>query len=240
MLDTVINPSRQKGEAHITGPVLFFVNPGDAPPIINEARRRQAKKHFLFHSNLFEIPGQPPVFWAGPALGAPAAVMVLEKLIALGCKDILVYGWCGSLVPGLTAGDIFLPTRALCEEGTSAHYPLATGPAPAEDLRRQLADFLRHEGYPVQEGPVWTTDAPFRETRQKVQEYGRQGLMAVDMEFSALSRVAAYRSVNLAAAMLVSDELHHEAWRPIFASKGFKKRSLEIFLALSRFACNVT
>ncbi|MBU4260874.1 MAG: nucleoside phosphorylase [Proteobacteria bacterium] len=240
MSDTVINPSRQKGEVHLTGPVLFFVNPGDAPPIINEARKRQAQKHFLFHSNLFEISGQPPIFWAGPALGAPAAVMALEKLIALGCKDVLVYGWCGSLAPGLTAGDIFLPTWSLSEEGTSAHYPLATGPAADEDLRRQLATFLQQEGYPVQEGPIWTTDAPFRETRQKVQEYGRQGIMAVDMEFSALSTVATYRSVNLAAAMLVSDELHHEAWRPIFASKVFKKKSLEIFLAMSRFACNVT
>jgi len=239
MSDTIIDPSRQKGEAVITGPVLFFVNPGDSARIINEARLLHGKKHFLFYSNLFEIPGQQPIYWAGPALGAPAAVIALEKLIALGCKDVIVHGWCGSLAPSLKAGDIFLPTWALSEEGTSPHYPISTSPAAQEDMRRQLADFLQQNGYAVQEGPIWTTDAPFRETRQKVQQYGRQGIMAVDMEFSALCTVAAYRGVSLTAAMLVSDELYHAAWRPIYASKAFQKKSLEIFLALSRFACNV-
>ncbi|MBU0908754.1 MAG: nucleoside phosphorylase [Proteobacteria bacterium] len=240
MPDTLINPSRQKGEAHITGPVLFFINPGDSSHICNEARKLNGKKHFLFHSNLFEISARPPVFWAGPALGAPAAVMVLEKLIALGCKDVIVYGWCGALVPGLKACDVFLPTRALSEEGTSDHYPLAKPPAAHEAMRLQLACYLHQQGYTVQEGPIWTTDAPYRETRQKVQEYGRQGIMAVDMEFSALCTVAAYRSVNLAAAMLVSDELYHPTWQPVYMSKAFKKKSMETFLALSRFACNIT
>jgi len=239
MSDTVIEPSRLQGEAAITGPVLLFVNPGDSARIIKAARELNGKKHFLFHSNLFEIPGQRPIFWAGPALGAPAAVIALEKLIALGCKDVIVHGWCGSLVAGLQAGAVFLPTWALSEEGTSAHYPLASPPAPHGDLSRQLAKFLRQCGYAVQEGPIWTTDAPYRETRKKVQDYGRRGIMAVDMEFSALSTVAAYRGVNLTAAMLVSDELYHDAWRPIYASKAFQKKSLEIFLALSSFACNV-
>jgi uridine phosphorylase len=240
MSDTVIEPSRQKGEAHITGPVLFFINPGDSARIISEARKLNGKKHFLFHSNLLEIPGRQTIFWAGPALGAPAAVIALEKLIALGCRNVIVHGWCGSLVPSLKAGDIFLPSWALSEEGTSAHYPIATRPAAQEGMRLQLAGFLQENGYAVQEGPIWTTDAPYRETRQKVQEYGRQGIMAVDMEFSALCTVAAYRGVSLAAAMLVSDELYHAAWRPIFTSKAFQKKSMEIFHVLSRFACNVT
>lgn len=240
MTDTVIDPSRQQGEATIAGPVLLFVNPGDASRIISAAKKLNGKQHFLFHSNLLEIPGRQTTFWAGPALGAPAAVMALEKLIALGCTNVIVHGWCGSLAPGLKAGDVFLPTWALSEEGTSAHYPLAAGPAAAQGLRLQLADFLRQSGYAVQEGPIWTTDAPYRETRQKVREYGSRGIMAVDMEFSALCTVAAYRGVSLAAAMLVSDELYHAAWRPIFTSKAFQKKSMEIFHALARFACNVT
>ncbi|MEW6518415.1 MAG: nucleoside phosphorylase [Thermodesulfobacteriota bacterium] len=240
MSDTIIVPCRQPGEPAITSPVLFFVNPGDTSAIISEARRRHGKKHFLFHSNLFEIPGQAPLFWAGPALGAPAAVMVLEKLIALGSSDVIVHGWCGALTPDLAAGEVFLPSQALSEEGTSAHYPVAEKPPAAHaGLRRQLGDFLQHNGYPVKQGPIWTTDAPFRETRQKVEQYGSQGIMAVDMEFAALCTVAAYRGVRLAAVMLVSDELYHPAWRPLYASRSFKQKSLEIFFALSRFACNI-
>jgi uridine phosphorylase len=233
MPDVLITPSRGKGEAAVTGPLLFFVNPGDAPPIVSEAKRRHAKKLFLFHSNLFELLGEPRVYWAGPALGAPAAVLVLEKLIALGARKIIVYGWCGSLVQSLQVGDIFLPTRFLSEEGTSEHYPIAAPPQAHPDLHRQLAMTMATNGHVVKQGPIWTTDAPYRETRQKILEYGRRGIMAVDMEFSALCTVAAFRGVSLAAAMLVSDELFHEPWRPLYQNKAFKKKSMEIFLNLS-------
>ena len=37
------------------------------------------------------------------------AVMALEKLIALGAKNIIVCGWCGSLSQKLKIGDILLP-----------------------------------------------------------------------------------------------------------------------------------
>lgn len=61
---------------------------------------------------------------AGPILGAPQAVLVLEKLIAHGSKTIVVFGWCGSLQSDLKIGDWVLPTSAHSEEGTSTHYPM--------------------------------------------------------------------------------------------------------------------
>lgn len=234
MPDALITPCRGKGEPAITGPVLFFVNPGDAPSIVGEAKRQGAEKHFLFHSNLFALPGEPRCYWAGPALGAPAAVMVLEKLIALGATKIIIYGWCGSLVQSLRAGEIFLPNRAFSEEGTSVHYPVAAPPEPHPDLHRQLAMTLTTHGHTVRQGPIWTTDAPYRETRQKIRDYGQRGIMAVDMEFSALCAVAAFRRVSLAAAMLVSDELFHESWRPLYQNRSFKKKSVAIFRNLAQ------
>ena len=234
MPDALITPCRGKGEPAIAGPVLFFVNPGDAPSIVSEAKRLGAEKRFLFHSNLFALPGEPPLYWAGPGLGAPAAVLVLEKLIALGATKIIIYGWCGSLVQSLRAGDIFLPTRGLSEEGTSVHYPGARPPEANPDLHRQLAMALPAAcGNVIKQGPIWTTDAPYRETRQKIRDYGRRGIMAVDMEFSALCTVAAFRGVSLAAAMLVSDELFHESWRPHYQNKDFKRKSMDVFHMLS-------
>lgn len=234
MTTIIIEPSRRKGEPSLAGPVLFWVNPGDTPFIISAANDRNGLRHFLFHGNLLEIPGpHTPSYWAGPALGAPAAVLALEKLIALGAKNIVVYGWCGSLTSTLRAEQIFLPTWAKSEEGTSAHYP---GPSPSgsdDKLRSQLADFLTTSGYSVQQGPIWTTDAPYRETKDKVDNFAGQGIMAVDMEFSALCRVASFRRVNLAAVMLVSDELWHDKWLAAFQRKSFKKLSRRIFLDLA-------
>ena len=41
--------------------------------------------------------GDQPITLMAPALGAPYAVMVLEKLLVLGARMVLALGWCGSL-----------------------------------------------------------------------------------------------------------------------------------------------
>jgi uridine phosphorylase len=81
---------------------------------------------------------------AGPMMGAPQAVLTVEKLIALGVRRIIVLGWCGSLQPGVRIGDVVLPTGAISEEGTSIHYPLGEGvvPGPSERLWHGLAEAL--------------------------------------------------------------------------------------------------
>ncbi len=86
-----------------------------------------------------------PITLTAPALGAPYAVMVLEKLMVLGARMVLALGWCGSLQSGLSIGDLVLPTTTVSTEGTSRHYPL-DGQPPDPDpglsgvLRRLLSD----------------------------------------------------------------------------------------------------
>jgi len=161
---------------------------------------------------------------AGPILGAPQAVLVLEKLIALGSRVIIVFGWCGSLQSDLAIGDWLLPSSARSEEGTSSHYPMnAANFLPDTDLLGSLQDYCVQNGFSVRAGPVWTTDAPLRETVDKVSGYGREGLLAVDMEMSALFHVAAYRKVRLVGLLVVSDELFTLKWRPGFRTTRFKR-----------------
>ena len=190
-------------------------------------------RHFLFHSNLY-LAQSPPMFWAGPAVGAPMAVICLEKLIALGARRIIVFGWCGSLQPDLGVGELVLPTWAISEEGTSAHYPVAERVESSLRLRRDLKDFFAGRGKKLREGPIWTTDALYRETREKVVRYGAEGILAVDMECSALMQVAAFRQVELAAVLMVSDLLWQDPWQPAFQSKEFRNRSQELVAELFR------
>ena len=80
---------------------------------------------------------------AGPAPGAPYAVMVLEKLIALGVQTVVALGWCGSLKPEVRIGDLIIPESAHSEEGTSGHYPLIEPePQPAAGLCRIMRKLL--------------------------------------------------------------------------------------------------
>ena len=224
-MDILIEPTRAKGEPLLPETGLLLINPGEADYCARLSNNQGDKRSFLFNSKLYCRAAEHPFFWAGPMVGAPMAAMTLEKLIALGGKRFIVYGWCGGLQQSLTVGDLLIPTRAASEEGTSPHYPSEQPPAASQTLRRQLTDHFAAIGVNTVTGPVWTTDAPYRETRQKVTSYAEQGILAVEMEFAALAAVAAFRGVELAAALLVSDELWRQQWTPGFQRKDFRQKN---------------
>jgi uridine phosphorylase len=224
MNEVVVHPSRGKNEPQLPACGILLLNPSEARQATQISGQEGWTRHFLFHSNLY-LAQSPTMFWAGPAVGAPMAVICLEKLIALGAKRIIVCGWCGSLSPDLGVGELVLPTWGLSEEGTSCHYPTAGRSESSPRLRKSLKDFFADTGRELREGPVWSTDALYRETREKVVRYGQDGILAVDMECSALLQVAAFRRVELAAVLMVSDLLWQNPWQPAFQSKEFRKRS---------------
>ncbi len=163
------------------------------------------------------------------------AVLCLEKLIACGAGTLIVMGWCGALQNSLRTGDMVLPTWARSTEGTSSHYPLNQRATTDEGLRQKLASFLQGRFPPPSVGPLWSTDAPYRERRDLIQKFQTEGLLAVDMEFAAVNTVAAFRGIRLAAVMLVSDLLYGQEWHPAFHTKPFKRRSRELVELLFDF-----
>ncbi|MFH1134461.1 MAG: nucleoside phosphorylase [Pseudomonadota bacterium] len=179
----------------------------------------------------------PGLVLAGPMLGAPQAGMVLETLSRRGTKEFFSLGLCGALQPDLTWGDVVVPLTAFSEEGVSACYPLAGPPSPDPGLAGVILDHLRRKNQKFKVGKVWTTDAPFRETREKISRHAADGVLAVDMETSALMTVARFRNLAWAGLMVVSDELWGEKWRPGFQSVELKKglkTAAEIILEAAR------
>ena len=222
--DAVIQPRKGKTDPALGPHALMVVIPRDL------ARLSKLKPMDGFDQGFFKIfrgKGQMEagLSLAGPFLGAPQAVMVMEKIIALGAKRICVFGWCGSLQPELNIGDLAIPVHAIAEEGTSKHYPVGRRkPATDPGLNRILERALEQEGLPFRKGTVWTTDAPYRETASKVKTYREKGVLAVEMEMSALMTLAVYRSVRVSGLLVVSDELFDFKWHRGFSSPHFKKR----------------
>lgn len=172
-----------------------------------------------------EVEGRPVTLTAA-MVGAPAAVMLAEELIACGARRLVSVGYAGSLQPAVSVGSFFIPTACLSEEGTSAHYALSgegtgwageTVPGPSPQLARLLQAACEAEGIQPVTGTVWTTDAPYRELRSKVERYRARGVVGVDMETSALYTLGRFRGVGVCHLLLISDELWHE-WRPAFGS----------------------
>jgi len=160
----------------------------------------------------------------GPLVGAPYAAMVVETLRIWGVEKILFVGWCGAISPRVTSGDIIVPESAMVDEGTSGHYcdPSCRVALPARPLTHQVRLALQHHGAAFHEGAVWTTDAIFRETVAKVKRYQSAGALAVEMEMSAIFTVAAFRGMEAAGTLVVSDELSDYTWKPGFKSPQFK------------------
>ncbi len=164
------------------------------------------------------------IFLTLPFWGAPAAVAGLEVLIAGGGKEFIMAGEAGAISPRLRIGDVLVPTWGLREEGTSYHYvPPNIVPKPDTRLAKTLYDEIKkikgRKKIRVLRGGIWSTDAIFRETEDKVAEYSRHGVLGVDMEATALMTVATYRGARLAVITSISDELYSNQWRRGFNTK---------------------
>jgi purine-nucleoside phosphorylase len=61
----------------------------------------------------------------------------------------------------------------------------------------------------------------------KVRRMAAQGILAVDMEASALYIVGAMRGLRVASLFIVSDELFHP-WRPGFYDRSFRDSAMRI------------
>jgi uridine phosphorylase len=240
--DTVIIESRKGPKERPTAPLAILAcAEADRRRFRQQTTAIAGSSRSAYNSRFFDVShANQPITVAGPILGAPQAVLVLEKLIALGSRVVVVFGWCGSLQSDLKIGDWLLPTSAHSEEGTSKHYPL-TSPQylPDPSLSGRLQDYCESHGFKVQSGPVWSTDAPLRETVAKVRAYGNEGILGVEMEMSALFHVAAYRKIRLAGLLVVSDELSTLKWKPGLTSTRFKRSCSQATEALLDFCANL-
>jgi uridine phosphorylase len=148
-------------------------------------------------------------------LGAPIVAAQAEELIALGAKRLVSIALAGGIQPDLAPGTIVIPQVAIRDEGTSHHYlPPGRDVACDPGLVARLSDSLAKRGLQFRVGCTWSTDAPYRETRQEVAQYQEEGVLAVDMELAALLAVARVRGVAAAAVLVVGDSLADGRWTP--------------------------
>lgn len=148
-------------------------------------------------------------------LGAPIVAAQAEELIALGAKRLVSIALAGGLQPDLPPGAIVVATGAIRDEGTSHHYLPADRDVRSDPhLVAALSASLARLGADYQLGQTWSTDAPYRETREEVALYQAQGICVVDMELAALLAVAEVRGVAAGAILVAGDSLAGSAWRP--------------------------
>ena len=124
--------------------------------------------------------------------------------------------------------------RALRDESTSYHYlPVAKYSHLNETLLPFLRDAFSNSSIPLEGGAVWTTDAPFRETKEAIEYCRNEGNLTVEMEAAALYTFAAARKKPVICFAHVTNQMG--ATDADF-EKGIENGSLQVMALLGVIA----
>ena len=146
-------------------------------------------------------------------IGGPAAVGIMEEVIALGARRFLFFGSCGVMDRDILSGHIAVPTAAYRDEGTSYHY-LAPSAYVEVPTAERLAGILRELDVPYHLTRTWTTDAIYRETRANMAKRKEEGCRVVEMECASTAAIASYRGVEFYQYLYGADSLAGDEWDP--------------------------
>ena len=148
-------------------------------------------------------------------VGEPSCVADYEDLLAMGSRMLILAGNCGVLDASIEDCGIIIPTQAIRDEGCSYHYAPPADTIPVNGQYRELfKQVLTEHGYPFVEGTTWTTDAPYRETREKVERRKAAGAICVEMECAGMQALADFRKTGFFQYLYAGDNLDCDDWEP--------------------------
>jgi len=179
--------------------------------LVAEGRVRPCPAWACFHTAMFQFEVDGRTCGIIPrTIGGSYAVLIAEQLAVSGVKVILGLTSAGRVGPDLPIPSLVVATSAIRDEGTSYHYLPAAGTvdAPAA-LAQALFAELHALGLPTSQGRVWTTDAPYRETRAQLAAHAATGVSAVEMQAASLFAFAATRGAAVGIVAQVSNAVDH-------------------------------
>jgi purine-nucleoside phosphorylase len=150
-----------------------------------------------------------PVSVQTSGMGTPSLSIVVEELLRLGANRLIRVGTCGGIAKGVGTGDLVIATAACPVDGATATYLHGEPYAPAADfaLTRALVDTAAAAGVTARTGLVASVDVFYNTDDDYARRWRDRGVLAFEMEASALFFLAARAGVQAACALTVSDVL---------------------------------
>ncbi len=144
-------------------------------------------------------------------IGGPATTSMMEELHARGVENFIFFGSCGELVSDMKKGAFIIPTEAYRDEGTSYHY------MPVSDFVKvktatHLEEIFKKKNINYELAKTWTTDALYKETKNKVKKRIESGCKVVEMECASIMAVANSRNINAYQFLYSDDTLAGGIW----------------------------
>lgn len=146
-------------------------------------------------------------------IGGPACGGFLEDLIGCGVTKVMFCGGGGVLNKEITVGKFIVVDGAIRDEGMSYHYIKPSRIIKTnQEVKQKIMHYLDTHKINYLDGITWTTDAFYRETRDRIQLRKEEGAVIVEMEQAGLIAVTQFRKVDYGAIIYGGDDVSGYDW----------------------------
>lgn len=146
-------------------------------------------------------------------IGCAATGGFLDELTGIGIEKVMFCGGGGVLDNSIGVGELLVVEGAIRDEGFSYHYIEPSRIIYSQkDVREKICAYLTEQGVPYTTGIVWTTDAFYRETKEKIALRKEEGARIVEMEQSGCIAVAQFRDIKYGALIYGGDDVSRNVW----------------------------
>jgi purine-nucleoside phosphorylase len=143
-------------------------------------------------------------------MGQPSlAIYVHELLTEYGARTLVRVGSCGALVADVAVRDLVVAMSACTDSSMNRLRFEGVDFAPTADygLLRRCVDEAERAGVRVHVGPVASWDSFYSDRPELLKRLGEYGVLAIDLETSALYTLAAKHGARALTVCTVSDSL---------------------------------
>jgi len=164
-----------------------------------------------FHTDMWLWPkDEPRCGIVARTIGGPYTVLIAEQMAVCGMTAVVGLASAGRIGTSLPLPGIVVADEAIRDEGTSLHYMTPTPTVRGDQaLAHALTAAMQPVGLPVRQGRVWTTDAPYRETRSQIDHWAANGVLAVEMQAASLFAFGRARGVATGLVAHVTNAIDH-------------------------------
>lgn len=153
------------------------------------------------------------IFIIHGSVGCPACGGYLDDLIGIGIKKVMFCGGGGVLDKNIKVGELLAVEGAIRDEGFSYHYVKPSRIIYSQkDVLSVMTDYLDDFGIPYLKGLAWTTDAFYRETKERIKLRKEEGAKIVEMEQAGCIAVAQFRKIKYGALLYGGDDVSQDVW----------------------------
>jgi purine-nucleoside phosphorylase len=146
----------------------------------------------------------------GHGIGIPSIALYLHELItSYEVKTVIRTGSCGTLQPHVKMRDLVIAMAASTDSAFNHRtFPgLQFAPTANFDLLRKADAAAREKGIPAHVGNILSTDKFYDDLSEQWKLWSQYGVLAVEMETTALYTLAARHGIQALTLLTVSDSL---------------------------------